>query len=527
MSDAMKPIIVVGAGPVGLTTALGLDFYRLPFLLFEDDAELSRDTKAGTILTRTLEAFRRYRVADEVLAKALRVDEIGDVERATNTARPSVQTALLSDDTRYPFVINMPQHHLEPILRAAIDARRPGALHLQHRLTTFRQLADGVVASFETPQGPREVEGSYLLACDGGRSTVRAQLGVTVEGESSDVRCLLVDVKVDLDVANPRDYPYLAYFADPQEWMILVRQPHCWRFLYPLGSGVPEPTTAEFRAKVIRFIGPVDEMEILNTIVYRIHHRIANEWRRDRVFLMGDAAHLITPMWALGLNTGILDAISLPWRLAWVARGWAGDALLDGYAREQRPVAAEGSGEMAEAARRYMAGEAAAVKAMSGTAWANAATRTMLGVRLGVDDAGDWSMVKTDRGPFRVGDRIPDALLHGADGRSVRLHDLVDDSFVALYFTDVRRRPAIPADGPGLRHFVVSHRDAPLDGGLRARSLFDVGDRFRQLVGCPRDTLILVRPDDHIAAIAAMGATRAEDLYRQQVAHAATCSSRP
>src|SRR5262249_38972872 len=230
MSNAMKPIIVVGAGPVGLTTALGLDFYRLLLRLFEADAHLSRDTKAGTILTRTLEAFRRYRVADEVLAKALRVDEIGDVERATNTARPSVQTALLSDDTRYPFVINMPQHHLEPILRAAIDARRPGMLHLQHRLTTFRQRADGVVASFETPAGPREVEGSYLLACDGGRSTVRAQLGVAVEGESSDVRCLLVDVKVDLDVANPRDYPYLAYFADPEEWMILVRQPHCWRF---------------------------------------------------------------------------------------------------------------------------------------------------------------------------------------------------------------------------------------------------------------------------------------------------------
>jgi 3-(3-hydroxy-phenyl)propionate hydroxylase len=356
MSNGMPPIIVVGAGPVGLTTALGLRFYGLPFALFEDDAELSLDTKAGTVLTRTLEAFRRYGVADRVLAKALRVDEIGDVERATNTARPSVQTALLSDDTRYPFVINMPQHHLEPILRAAIDERSPGAFHLQHRLTAFRQSDRGVVASFDTPGGAREIEGSYLLACDGGRSTVRSQLGVAVEGESSDVRCLLVDVKVDLDVANPRDYPYLAYFADPEEWMILVRQPHCWRFLYPLAAGVPEPTAAEFRAKVIRFIGPVDEMEILNTIVYRIHHRVATQWRCDRVFLMGDAAHLITPMWALGLNTGILDAISLPWRLAWVVRGWASDALLDGYAREQRPVAAEGSGEMAQAAHEYMAG---------------------------------------------------------------------------------------------------------------------------------------------------------------------------
>src|SRR5713226_3410707 len=147
----MKPIIVVGAGPVGLTTALGLRFYGLPFALFEDDAELSLDTKAGTVLTRTLEAFRRYGVADQVLAKALRVDEIGDVERATSTARPSVQTALLSDDTRYPFVVNMPQHHLEPILREAIDARAPGALHLQHRLTSFRQHDGSVTASFATP----------------------------------------------------------------------------------------------------------------------------------------------------------------------------------------------------------------------------------------------------------------------------------------------------------------------------------------------------------------------------------------
>src|SRR3954447_13240404 len=138
MSGRIKPIIVIGAGPVGLTTALGLDFYGLPFLLFEEDAELSLDTKAGTILTRTLEAFRRYGVADQVLAKALRVDEIGDVERATNTARPSVQTSLLSDDTRYPFVINMPQHHLEPILHRALAERQPDAAHLEHRLTTFR-----------------------------------------------------------------------------------------------------------------------------------------------------------------------------------------------------------------------------------------------------------------------------------------------------------------------------------------------------------------------------------------------------
>ncbi|MFL6798339.1 MAG: FAD-dependent monooxygenase [Xanthobacteraceae bacterium] len=512
-----KPVIVVGAGPVGLTTALGLDFYGLPVELYEDDAELSRDTKAGTVLTRTLEAFRRYGVADQVLANALRVDEIGDIERATNRARPSVETALLREDTRYPFVINMPQHHLEPILRSAFEDRQPGALHMQHRLISFRDEGDGVVARFETPRGELEVEGSYLLACDGGRSSVRGQLGIPVEGESLDARVLLVDVKVDLDVANPRDYPYLAYFADPQEWMILVRHPHCWRFLYPLGPEAEEPTSDQFRAKVLRFIGDVDHLEILNTIIYRIHHRIARDWQHGRIFLMGDAAHLITPMWALGLNTGILDSINLPWRLAWVMRGWADKSLLEGYAREQRPVAARGSGEMAEAARKYMAGQSASVKAMSGSAWANALTRTMLGVRLDVEDSGDWSMVRTERGAFRVGDRIPDAELHGPLGRPLRLHDLTDDAFLALYFTDARRRPAVPESTPHLKHLVVSPRDAPFDSGLRGRSLFDVGDRFRHQLGCASETVVLVRPDDHIAAIAPMRDGIANELYRKLV----------
>jgi 3-(3-hydroxy-phenyl)propionate hydroxylase len=509
----MKPVLIAGAGPVGLMTALGLSFYGLPFQLFEEDDSLSSDTKAGTVLTRTLEAFRRYGIADQVLAKALRVDEIGDVERATNTARPSVRADLLTGETRYPFVINMPQHHLEPILHRELHERHPGAVLLQNRLVDFENRDDGVTATFETPNGKRQVEGSYLLACDGGRSFVRSQLGIAVEGESLNVLTLLVDVKVDLDVQNPRDYPYLAYFADPSEWMILVRQPHCWRFLFPLAAGQPEPTREQFREKILRFIGPVQDMEIINTIVYRIHHRIASEWRRGRVFLMGDAAHLITPMWALGLNTGILDAISLPWRLAWVARGWADPALLDGYSREQRPVAAHGSGEMAEAARKYMLGQNDAVRAMSGGALANAMTRTMLGVRLDVDQSGDWSMVRTELGPLRVGERVPDMTLHSGDGRPVRLHDLTDDSFVALYFTDARRRPVIPPDRPGLKHYVVSRRDAPIDSGLRERSLFDVGDALRQRAGCEADTVMLIRPDDHIAAIVPMRKGVIESLY--------------
>lgn len=509
------PVAIVGAGPVGLTAALGLAHHGIPFVVFEDDDRLSLDTKAGTTLSRTLEVWRRYGVADAMLEKALRVDEIGEIDRASGRSTGSVRLDVLGAETRYPFVVNLPQHHMEPVLHAKLEEVAPGTVRLRHRLSRFEQHADRVALAFETPDGPRTFDASYVLGCDGGRSTVRDLLGFTVEGESLPERYALVDLEVDLDIAHPRDYPYLAYFSDAKEWMILVRHPHCWRFLFPLAADVEEPSLDDLRAKAIAFIGEVGAVKAINKVVYRVHHRVANRWRDRRVFLMGDAAHLITPMWALGLNTGVQDASNLPWRLAWVMRGRAGEALLDGYEREQKPLALNGSGEMAEAARAYMAKRAKSVTAMTENNWSNACTRTLLGVRLDVTGSGDWSMVKSEtEPPIVAGDRLPDGLVHTPAGREVRIHDLCDDRFVALHFADARRRPALPADrDDGLVHLVVSRWDAPHDSGLRERTLLDPGDRLFRRLGIAANTVVLVRPDEHVAAIAPMGTGIAERLY--------------
>ncbi|GAA1652386.1 FAD-dependent oxidoreductase [Kribbella alba] len=513
-SDQQLPVAIVGAGPIGLTTALGLAHYGVPFVLLEEDAVLSSETKAGTTLTRTLEIWNRYGCVDEILAAALRIDEIGDIDRATNTPRASVQLAELVNDTQFPFVINLPQQTMEPILASALE-RSGGVVQTKHRLESFEVLDDRVVLTVDTPDGVREIEASHLLACDGGRSKVRDALGATVSGETLPERYMLIDVVVDLDVSNARDYPYLAYFADRSEWMVLIRQPECWRFLFPLAEGAEPPGDEDLLVKVKQFIGEVDRMELLGTVVYNVHHRVADHWSKDRkVFLMGDAAHLITPMWALGLNTGALDASNLPWRLAWVLRGWAGPELLDGYEQEQRPVAINGSGEMAEAARKYMSHQRGAVTA-AGSDWATAYTRTLLGVRLDVDGEGDWSMVMTSAEPpaVRAGDRAPDLALHGPLGRET-IHGLSRHSFVALYFTDVRRRPKIPVnDSPALKHYAISRWDAPLDSGLRDRSLFDPGSIATSRYGVPPETMVLVRPDGHIAAVAPMRTGVAEELY--------------
>jgi 3-(3-hydroxy-phenyl)propionate hydroxylase len=509
-----RPVAIVGAGPVGLTAALGLAFHGIPFVVFEDDDDLSLDTKAGTTLARTLEIWQRYGVADAILAKALRVDEIGEIERATGRRPFPLRMHVLGAETRYPFVINLPQHHMEPILADAVRARG-GEIRLGHRVTGLEQTDASVRLRFATPQGEREFDASYVLGCDGGRSTVRELLGFTVEGPSVAERYALIDLLVDLDVANRRDYPYLSYFSDPKEWMILVRHPHCWRFLFPLPPDLDEPTAEDLRDKALAFIGGVGKVEIHNKVVYRTHHRVATRWRDRRVFLMGDAAHLITPMWALGLNTGALDASNLPWRLAWFLRDWATAAILEGYEREQKPLATHGSGEMADAARAYMAKRVEQAHAMTDNNWSNAYTRGLLGVRLDVDGAGAWSLVKSaTEPPVAAGDRIPDALVHTPEGRETRLHDLCRDRFVALYFTDARRRPPIPANGsPALAHFAVSRWDAPLDSGLRDRALLDPGDRLFARLGVPADSIVLVRPDEHIAAIVPMSAGAAERAY--------------
>jgi 3-(3-hydroxy-phenyl)propionate hydroxylase len=225
-------------------------------------------------------------------------------------------------------------------------------------------------------------------------------------------------------------------------------------------------------------------------------------------------------MWALGLNTGILDANSLAWRIAWILRGWADEKLLEGFEKEQKPVAEHGSGEMAEAARAYMAKRLAKVDAMSGHEWGNAYTRALLGVRLDLGQGKGWSMAKPFAAPppAEIGDRAPDGVVYDSDGRQLRLHDLFGRTFTALYFTDARRQRNVPANtDPWLRHFVVSRWDAPRNSAIRHHALLDPGDQLLMRYGCPSDTLVLVRPDDHIAAIVPIGPHAAQQAYRAAI----------
>src|SRR5262245_39646883 len=202
--NTVLPIAIVGAGPVGLTTALGLAYHGIHSVLIEEDERLSLDTKAGTTLTRTLEVFRRYGVADDILSISLRIDEIGEIDRETGRPRTPVRLDVLGGETRYPFVINLPQHDMEPVLGAALERSGLSGIRFKTRFKRLEQAGDRVRLWLDTPHGEETLESSYVLACDGGRSAVRETLGLTAEGTSSDERYALVDLLCDLDVGNRR-----------------------------------------------------------------------------------------------------------------------------------------------------------------------------------------------------------------------------------------------------------------------------------------------------------------------------------
>jgi 3-(3-hydroxy-phenyl)propionate hydroxylase len=339
MMSKKLPVVIAGAGPTGLMCALVLARRGVPVVVCEAEPSLTHDLRAGTFHPPTQEMMAPYGITERMHEKGLQVRR-WQIRSRRDALVAEFDLGLLKDVTPYPYRLHLEQHRLTPIQLEILRQEPSAEVHFGHRINGFEQKDASVLVKFESEGIPGKLEASWLIGADGGRSTLRKLLAVEFEGFTWPEQFLVVSTPYDL---GRHGFTMNAYVADPVEWAAVFKMPDegppgLWRLAFPCDPGLPDdalldPAAVQRRMKSLVFN---ESYEIRYQSVYRVHQRVASEWRQGRVLLAGDAAHLNNPLGGFGLNSGIHDAVNLAEKLAQVWRGEAGEALLDLYVRQRR-----------------------------------------------------------------------------------------------------------------------------------------------------------------------------------------------
>jgi len=330
---------IVGAGPVGVVAALACAQRGMQVVVFEAEREIDHSPRAATTHPSTLEMLAQLEILEEFQSVGLVARYFQFWDGTTKTLVAEFDHEVLRDETPYPYVVQTEQHKLCEIGLRRLAAMPEVEVRLGTPITGLTQDEKGVrLASFE------EHAFDYVIACDGGRSTVRKCLGIEFEGYTWPERFLVLTTLFDFERALgccPR-----SYISDPEEWTNLFKVmgddlKGRWRAVFPARENETDEEAFSEAAvrRRMRKLSQDHAMELLvHRNIYRVHQRVAKAFRSGRVFLAGDAAHVNNPVGGLGLNCGIHDALEIAETLRLVASGEAGEELLDRYERRRRPL---------------------------------------------------------------------------------------------------------------------------------------------------------------------------------------------
>ncbi|WP_285572699.1 FAD-dependent oxidoreductase [Actinoallomurus iriomotensis] len=336
------PVVVIGAGPVGMTAAASLVRQDVPVVVVETAPRPSPDWRASTFHAATLELLEEIDITGRMHDEGLVVPRYQFRDRAEGLVA-EFDLGLLADETRYPYRLQLNQQHLVRFLYERLHREPDADLLFGSRFIGAEQNGDAVTVTIETPQGPRTLRAAYLIGADGPRSTVRRSLAIPFEGHTYTERFLIVSTPVDMREQLP-GIAEVNYIADPDEWLFILRTPESWRVLWPVPARVPaeEATRPDVMQARLRGVAPRPEgYPIVDHQIYSVHQRVASTFRRGHAFLIGDAAHINSPMGGVGLNSGIHDAMDLTRRMVRVRRGEAGEEEFDAFAECRRRIALE------------------------------------------------------------------------------------------------------------------------------------------------------------------------------------------
>lgn len=497
------PVLIVGAGPVGLAAAADLRLHGIDCLVLEKHASVSDGSRAICWAKRTLEICNRLGVAERMLAKGVTWN-LGKVFVGDRVQPLYTFDLLPLKDQQFPAFINLQQYYVEEYLADALAGGGDPVLR-QHAVVALQPLVDGVRVGVETPLGSYEIDCDWLIAADGSRSTVRELLGLAFEGRTFEDNFLIADVRVDAPFPAERRFYFQAPF-NANRTALMHRQPdNVWRLDFQLGWDIDREAAVRednVTRLVQSLLGPDIAFEYEWVSLYTFQCRRMRQFVHDRVIFVGDAAHLVSPFGARGANGGLQDVDNLAWKLAATIKGTAGPGLLRSYDTERVHAADENiinSTRATDFITPKTAAAAAFGSAVIGLAGEHAFARAFVNSgRLSVPcHQRDSSLTTPDEDLFHASVQPGDACVDApVVGQGRWLMPRLGGEFTCLYFAgegapgpaEVRAR--LPR---GVRLLAVG-------AGADEEAINDPGGLLAQRYDGAPGAAYLIRPDQHVAA---------------------------
>lgn len=515
------PVVIAGGGPVGYTVALGLAAHGVHSVLLEADDSVCFGSRAICISRRSLQIFDRLGALDGFLKVGLPWTGGRSFYRNDEVLHFTMPH---DENQKLPPMVNLAQYHIEQILLDRAEALSEFIdIRWQSRVTGLDAREDGATLSVETPLGSYALEADWVVAADGGRSFVRDALGLELKGTTYEGRYVIVDILLESDRPTER----LAYFdppCSPGSTVLVHKQPdNVWRVDYQLRDG-EDPDEAIRPENVIPRVASLLEMmgergawSPIWIAMYRAHALTLDRYRHGRVLFAGDAAHLLPIFGVRGANSGIDDADNLAWKLAFVVKGLAGDALLDSYS-EERVAAAHENLAQGTKSTEFMAPPSFAFSLMRdavlGLAAKHPGVKSLINPRQTSAIAYTSSPLNTgdpspgfDAGPASgsVLSECPVTIVSAAGSTAGHLTDVLGADFMVLVFTGGLALPEALRDtvddfaarGLPIRTLPVVRADAPSPA---APAMLDHTGRLFPMYGVRDGAVYVVRPDGHVLA---------------------------